>query len=67
METTLSAIRTTESLLGQFLIHCNIMIVVAAIGFSLTTHRQILREEKFLSSNYGGEHEAYRKKVRRYL
>ncbi|MCL2051789.1 MAG: isoprenylcysteine carboxylmethyltransferase family protein [Lachnospiraceae bacterium] len=52
--------------IGQFLIHRNIMIAVAVVSFALAIHRQILREEKFLSSHYGGEYEAYRKKVRRY-
>ena len=52
---------------GQFLIHRNIIIAVAVVGFALVIHRQILREEKFLISHYGEEFEAYRKKVRRYL
>jgi len=52
---------------GQFLIHRNIMITVAAAGFALVIHRQILREEKFLSSHYGDEYEGYCKKTRRYL
>ena len=52
---------------GFFLIHCNIVIAVAIVLFSLAIHRQILREEKFLTSHYGEEYEEYRKKVRRYL
>lgn len=53
--------------IGLFLIHRNIVIVVAVILFALAIHRQILREEKFLAGHYGEEYEAYRKKVRRYL
>lgn len=52
---------------GQFLIHRNIIIAVAVVGFALAIHRQVLREERFLSSHYGAEYEEYRKKVRRYL
>ena len=52
---------------GQFLIHRNIIIVVAAVGFALAIHRQILREEKFLALHYGREYEEYRNRVRRYL
>ena len=52
---------------GFFLIHCNIVMAAAIVLFSLAIHRQILREEKFLTSHYGEEYEEYRKKVRRYL
>jgi protein-S-isoprenylcysteine O-methyltransferase Ste14 len=54
-------------LIGIFLIHCNIVILVSLVLFVLTIHRQVLREEKFLKNHYGAEYEAYRKKVRRYL
>ena len=54
-------------LCGQFLVHRNIIIAVAALGFALAIHRQILREEKFLVSHYRGEYEDYCKRVRRYL
>jgi len=53
--------------IGQFLIHRNIIIAVAIVGFALVIHRQILREEEFLSMHYGKEYEEYRSKVRRYL
>ena len=53
--------------IGQFLIHRNIVIAIAVVGFALVIHRQILREERFLMSHYGVEYEEYRKKVRRYL
>lgn len=52
---------------GQFLIHRNIIIAAAAVGFALMIHRQILREEKFLKSHYGRDYELYCAKVRRYL
>lgn len=52
---------------GQFLVHRNIIIAVAVVGFALAIHRQILREEKFLVLHYGGEYDEYRKKVKRYL
>jgi len=53
--------------IGLFLVHRNIIIAVAVIGFALLIHRQILREEAFLRKHYGDEYEAYCKKVRRYL
>ena len=52
---------------GIFVIHRNIVIAVAVVLFALAIHRQVLREEKFLTSHYGEEYELYRKKVRRYL
>ena len=52
---------------GQFLIHRNLIIIVAVICFVLVIHRQILREEKFLQSHYGEDFEAYCLKVRRYI
>jgi len=52
---------------GQFLIHRNIIIAVAVVGFAFIIHRQIRREENFLTSHYGTEYDEYRKKVRRYL
>ena len=52
---------------GMFIIHRNIVIAVAVVLFALAIHRQVLREEKFLVSHYGGDYEVYRKKVRRYL
>lgn len=52
---------------GLFLVHKNAVILVAVLAFALLIHRQILREEKFLSEHYGEEYEAYCEKVRRYL
>ena len=52
---------------GLFLVHRNIVMAIAVIGFALLIHRQILREEKFLRSYYGTEYKEYCRKVRRYL
>ena len=52
---------------GLFLVHRNIVIAVAMILFALAIHRQIIREERFLTEHYGDEYKAYCKKVRRYL
>ena len=52
---------------GLLLIHRNTIIAVAVILFSLMIHRQVIREEAFLTTHYGLEYEAYRKRVRRYL
>ena len=52
---------------GLFLIHRNIVIAVAVLLFAMAIHRQIVREEKFLTAHYGGEYEEYRGRVRRYL
>ena len=50
-----------------FLVHKNIVITVATVLFAIAIHRQVIREERFLTSHYGEEYEEYRKKVRRYL
>jgi len=52
---------------GLFLVHRNIVVMAAAILFTLAIHRQILREEAFLQKRYGDEYEDYCAKVRRYL
>jgi len=52
---------------GLFLIHHNIVILAAVVVFALAIHRQVLREEKFLSSLHGEKYDEYCKKVRRYL
>ena len=52
---------------GMFLIHRNIVITSWLIFFTLIIHRQILREERFLSSHYGTDYDDYCRKVRRYL
>ena len=53
--------------IGLFLVHRNIVILLAVIAFALLIHRQILREEKFLHSHYGADYEEYCRNVRRYL
>ena len=53
--------------LGQFLIHRNIIIAGALVLVPIAIHRQILREEVFLKDHYGVAFEEYCKKVRRYL
>ncbi len=54
-------------LTGQFLIFSSwILLLYILIGIS-TFHRQVLKEEKFLTKQYGEEFSAYCKKVRRYF
>lgn len=53
--------------IGLFLIHRNAILVIAVVLFWLAIHRQIRREEAFLTSHYGAEYESYRRRVRRYL
>lgn len=54
-------------LIGQFLIYPSwILLIYILIGIS-TFHRQVLKEEKFLTEQYGEEFNAYCKKVRRYF
>ena len=52
---------------GIFLIYSNIVTLTFFILLIIMVHHQILREEKFLKSHYGKEHEDYCKKVRRYI
>lgn len=53
--------------LGMLLLYPNIVIAAVLVLFALAIHRQVLREEAFLRSHYGGEYGEYCKKVRRYL
>lgn len=54
-------------LVGEFLIFPNwILLVYALAGFWLF-HRQVLREEEYLSTHYREEYTRYRDRVRRYL
>ena len=54
-------------LLGQFLVFPNwILLVYLAAGIWLF-HRQVLREEEFLTKHYRQEYTAYCNRVRRYL
>lgn len=54
-------------LLGEFLIQPTwLMLIYMLAGFTLL-HRQVLREEAFMSAHYGAEFQAYAAHVRRYL
>jgi protein-S-isoprenylcysteine O-methyltransferase Ste14 len=52
---------------GLFLANPNLALAVTVSLFALAIHRQILREEVFLSKHYGYAYAEYRKRVRRYL
>jgi len=52
---------------GLFLVYCNIVTAVILLAIIPLVHRQILREERFLTDFYGDEYREYHKKVRRYL
>lgn len=54
-------------LIGQFLIYPSwILLIYIFVGVTVF-HRQVLKEEKFLTQQYGKEFEDYRRKVGRYL
>lgn len=54
-------------LAGEFLIFPGrLLMLYLAAGVALF-HRQVLREEEFLSAHYGAEFDAYRRRVPRYL
>ncbi len=54
-------------LVGEFLIQPTwLMLIYMLAGFTLL-HRQVLREEAFMSAHYGAEFQAYAARVRRYL
>jgi len=53
--------------IGLFIAYSNILIIVFLLFFISIIHRQIVREEIFLTNFYGAEYFEYRKKVRRYL
>jgi protein-S-isoprenylcysteine O-methyltransferase Ste14 len=54
-------------LLGQFLIDSSWVMLAYLIAGVALFHRQVLREEEYLSRHYGEEYQAYRAQVRRYL
>ncbi|CAA9585027.1 MAG: hypothetical protein AVDCRST_MAG86-3372 [uncultured Truepera sp.] len=54
-------------LLGQFLISPNWLLLVYAGTGAWLFHRQVLREEAFLTQHYGQEYTAYRNRVKRYF
>ena len=54
-------------LLGQFLISSTWLLLAYLLAGYWLFHRQVLREEQFLSQYYGDSFENYRQRVRRYL
>jgi protein-S-isoprenylcysteine O-methyltransferase Ste14 len=54
-------------LLGEFLIQPNWIFLTYMAAGTWLFHRQVLREEAYLSAHYGEEYRAYRNHVRRYL
>ena len=54
-------------MVGQFLIQPNWILLVYAVAAAGLFHRQVLREEGYLSQHYGNEYLAYTHRVRRYL
>jgi protein-S-isoprenylcysteine O-methyltransferase Ste14 len=54
-------------LLGQFLIFSTWLLLAYLVAGDWLFHRQVLREEEFLSRQYGRDFEEYCKRVRRYV
>jgi protein-S-isoprenylcysteine O-methyltransferase Ste14 len=54
-------------LLGEFLIQPTWLMLVYLLAGLTLLHRQVLREEVFMSAHYGAEFQAYAARVRRYL
>ena len=54
-------------LLGQFLISSSWLLLAYLVAGYWLLHRQVLREEEFLSRHHGHEFEEYCKRVRRYV
>ena len=54
-------------LLGQFLLFSNWILLVYMVGAIWLFHRQVLREEEYLSSHYGQQYSEYCNRVRRYF
>ena len=53
--------------LGEFLVFSNQILLVYLVAAPLLIHRQVLREEQFLSQHYGQEYSQYAARVRRYF
>jgi protein-S-isoprenylcysteine O-methyltransferase Ste14 len=53
--------------IGMFLLNGTIFFLIFALLASVSVHFQILREEQFLSKQYGERFDAYRKRTPRYL
>ncbi|MDR0782378.1 MAG: isoprenylcysteine carboxylmethyltransferase family protein [Propionibacteriaceae bacterium] len=54
-------------LIGLFLTVPNLITALVVVAFGAIVHRQVLREERFLTQHHGEAFEAYRQTVRRYL
>ena len=54
-------------LLGQFLVYPNWILLVYLAAAIWLFHRQVLREEEFMRTQYGQEYVVYCSRVRRYL
>lgn len=54
-------------LAGEFLLLSSWIRLLYLIGGMLLLHRQVIREEEYLSANYGDQFAQYRRRVRRYL
>lgn len=54
-------------LLGEFLLFPNPIPLIYLVAATWLFHRQVLREEEFMSQYYGQEYSDYCRRVRRYL
>jgi protein-S-isoprenylcysteine O-methyltransferase Ste14 len=54
-------------LLGEFLVFPNWILLVYLVAGTWLLHRQVLREEAYLSTHYGQEYTEYTSRVRRYI
>ena len=54
-------------MMGQFLVLSNWILLVYLVAAAWLFHRQILREEAYLSQHYGQAYAEYANRVRRYL
>jgi len=54
-------------LIGEFLILSNWILLIYIVGAAWLFHRQVLREEEYLSEHYGGAYAEYCNRVRRYI
>jgi len=54
-------------MVGQFLIWPNWILLVYLAGAAWLFHRQVMREEAYLSTHYGRDYSEYTHRVRRYI
>jgi protein-S-isoprenylcysteine O-methyltransferase Ste14 len=54
-------------LFGQFLVYPGWILFVYACAGAWLLHRQVLREERWLTQRHGAAYDEYRRRVRRYL